>query len=467
MLVMKFGGTSVTHPESVAAIKALVERELKYQPILVVSALSGITDLLVKLNDAHNYTQQQSVLEQIELKHERWINDIFSSNSSIILKVKQQIDEYLGVLKQMLTQEFEHPLQRHDSIVGFGEILSSFLISEYLNSNKLNTRQVLATKCIITNDDFGGADFIDEDTCESSRQNLLPLIEQGIVPVVTGFIGTNLAGKATVLGRGGSDYSAAILGYALNCREIQIWTDVNGVYSADPRVIKDAKLIWQLSYQEAAELAMFGAKVLHPRTIQPAVKAGIPVRVLNTFNIENKGTLIEHNAGNSDGLVKAITWKKIAPLLNIYSADMFLSKGFLQKIFAILAENNISVNMLSASEVSVSMTLDNTGKLNEALVELNTFAKADYIQGYGTISLVGEKIMSTPSLMQEIFNLLDDSQTRVEMLSYSASNINLSMVVAADKINEVVMLLHERFITRGISSIQNLESRIGIMADQV
>ncbi len=448
MLVMKFGGTSVTNPQSVNAIKTLIIRESDRQPIVVVSALSGVTDLLVKLNDAVKHDDQEMIFSEIKAKHSAWIANIYSQNSPCNANASMQIDRYLAELRELLaTKEFATHMQRHDSVVAFGEKMSSYLISQYLNSCGLNTTQVLATKCIITTEDFGGADFIDGSTRLHTQQTLLPLVESGIVPIVTGFIGATLTGETTVLGRGGSDYSAAIIGYALNSEEIQIWTDVDGVFSADPRVIKDAKLINQLSYQEAAELAMFGAKVLHPRTIQPAVKADIPVRVLNTFNIENAGTLIEHNSGTGDGLVKAITWKKSAPLLNIYSADMFLSKGFLQKIFAILAQNNISVNMLSASEVSVSVTLDNTGRLGSALTELNEFAKTDYIEGYGTISLVGEQIMSTPSLMQEVFNLFEQTSTRVEMLSYSASNINLSMVVPVEKINQVVPMLHKRFIS--------------------
>jgi aspartate kinase len=192
---------------------------------------------------------------------------------------------------------------------------------------------------------------------------------------------------------------------------------------------------------------MLGAKVLHPRTIQPAVKAGIPLRVLNTFNIDNPGTLIAHTADNSSGLVKSVTWKKAAPLINVYSANMFLSKGFLQKIFAVLARNNISVNLLSASEVSVSVTLDNIGKLDQALIELNKFAKTDYIEGFGTVSLVGEQIMNTPSLMQDLFNIFQTAQIPVQMLSYSASNINISVIIPSDKINEVVPILHQKFIS--------------------
>lgn len=448
MLVMKFGGTSVTREESVIGINKLVHRELHRQPILVVSALSGITDLLVKLSHSILENEQDALCEQIFAKHDLWIKTTFANDVNLRQDGFNLVSNYLEGLRNLLhSHGFINQLQLHDSVVSFGEKMSSALISLFLNSKGIKAKQLIATDCIITTKQFGGADFIDNATKKACKKSILPLIEQGYVPVITGFIGANSAGETTILGRGGSDYSAAIIGYAIGSEEIQIWTDVNGVYSADPRVIQDAKLLKQLSYQEAAELAMFGAKVLHPRTIQPAVKADIPVRVLNTFNIENNGTIIAHSADNSDGTVKSVTWKKSAPLLNIYSADMFLSKGFLQKIFAILAKNNISVNMLSASEVSVSVTLDNIGKLDAALVELNKFAKTDYIEGFGTISLVGEQIMNTPSLMQSLFDLFQSMNTPIQMLSYSASNINISMIVPSDKIVDIVPLLHHKFVS--------------------
>lgn len=447
MFVMKFGGTSVTKPESVAAIKTLVQRGLQRKPVLVVSALSGITDLLVRLSHSALDNEQENLFEQIFAKHDLWIKTIFADSQELQTAAFAIVTDYINELRGLLhSQSFSNQLQLHDSVVSYGEKISSALISLYLRSHGINAEQLLATKCIITSNNFGGADFIDAATKKAAKKSILPLVEQGVVPVITGFIGATAQGETTILGRGGSDYSAAIIGYAINSEEIQIWTDVNGVYSADPRVIHDARLIKQLSYQEAAELAMFGAKVLHPRTIQPAVKIGIPVKVLNTFNIDNPGTIIEHGADHTEGTVKSVTWKKSAPLLNIYSANMVLAKGFLQKIFAILAKNNISVNMLSASEVSVSVTLDNIGKLDEALVELNKFAKTDYFDGFGTVSLVGDQIMNTPSLMQNLFDVFQDANVPVQMLSYSASNINISMIVPSDRILDIVPILHAKFI---------------------
>ena len=447
MLIMKFGGTSVTHLTSVLAIKRLVQREITRQPVLVVSALSGTTDLLVKLSSSTKRSAQQEIIEQLQFKHSQWVATIFSGQLAKQETLNIAIANYLEQLQQLLSEhKFTNPAQLHDSVVAFGEIMSSFLITSYLNLTGIKAQQVVATKCIVTNQHFGGADFKLAATRKNTRNTILPLLKDGLVPVITGFIAATSHGETTTLGRGGSDYSAAIIAYALLAEEIQIWTDVDGVYSADPRVIADAKLIDYLSYQEAAELAMFGAKILHPRTIQPAVKANIPVRVLNTFNLANQGTLIKNKTITSGALVKAITWRRQVPLINIYSADMFLSKGFLQKIFAVLARNNISVNMLSASEVSVSVTLDQVGQLDNALLELNRFAKTEYSDGYGTISLVGEQIMTTPSLMQDVFDLFEATATPVEMLSYSASNINISMIIPSAKINSLVPLLHKHFI---------------------
>ncbi len=449
MQVMKFGGTSVTREESVKAIVKLVERDYAKQPVLVVSALSGVTDLLVKLSHTILDDEREAVFAELTAKHSTWIDTNLAHLVELQPQAREVVADYLQQLRDLLPSiQYQNQLQFHDSVVSFGELMSSKLISLLLSASGYKAQQVSATNCIITTRHFGGADFIDGATKKHTQKTVLPLVKAGVVPVITGFIGATNQGETTILGRGGSDYSAAIIGYALGADEIQIWTDVNGVFSADPRVISNAKLLKQLSYQEAAELAMFGAKVLHPRTIQPAVRAGIPVRVLNTFNLDNPGTLIAHHPDNNDGVVKAVTWRNIVPLINIYSADMFLSKGFLQKIFAILANNNISVNMISASEVSVSVTLDNVGKLDSALVELNKFAKADYIEGFGTVSLVGDQIMKTHALMQNIFNTLEALDSKVQMLSYSASTINISMLIPTAHIPEVSKAFHDSFVAK-------------------
>lgn len=446
MRVMKFGGTSVTKSESVFAIKKLIEKYNHKDIIIVVSALSKITDLLVQLSKEYDNQEINRIISEIRYKHQEWVNNIFYDKDehfkeNAFLKIESYLNELANLPNNFKSQEM-----RHDKIVSFGETMSSFLITLFLNSNSINAKQVLATECIITDSNFGGAEYIEEETRIAATKTLLPLIQDNCIPVITGFIGANIYGETTVLGRGGSDYSAAIIGWALHANKIQIWTDVDGIYSSDPRVINNAKLLHKLSYKEAAELAMFGAKVLHPKTIQPAVKLNIPVYVLNTFNTDNKGTLIDLTTDHSLGIVKAITWRKTVPVINISSPEMFLAKGFLHKVFMILHESDISVNMLSASEVSVSFTLDNEDKIQDAINAISTFAKTEYIAGYGTLSLVGEKIMEDKKLMEKIFSILSNNNIKVEMLSYGASNINLSMVIPSEEIINISNLLHKEFV---------------------
>src|SRR5436190_1053943 len=203
-------------------------------------------------------------------------------------------------------------------------------------------------------------------TKKNVKKNLLPLLKNGIVPVVTGFIGATKNGHTTTLGRGGSDYTASIIGYALQAEEIQIWTDVDGMYSADPRVVKDARFLSKISYREASEMATFGAKILHPRTIHPAISANIPVKILNTLHPEHPGTLVQKTK-QTDADIAVVTCKKQTPLITLYATDMLFRKGFLSRIFDVFTKHHISVDLVSVSEVSVSVTLDNTNNLSEAI----------------------------------------------------------------------------------------------------
>ena len=445
MIILKFGGTSVSSEQSVKAIAQIVKREKANKPVVVVSALSGITNLLVSLVRLDSMTAKKEIITKIKTQHLGLINKLFNKTEAKI--VMDYVDNTLNKLAKAcrkLPKDYTMS-QWQDSIVAYGETLSSFLIANYLSAQKISTKQVIATKCIVTDKNFGNANFIKSATRKKVKATILSLIKQNIVPVITGFIGQTTDGYITTLGRGGSDYSAAIIGYALNSKEIQIWTDVDGVYSADPRLIKQPKLLNNLSYQEAAELAMFGAKVLHPRTILPAIIANIPVKVLNTFNIDSPGTTIT-KISRSSGIVKAITAKQMVPLINIYSVDMFLSRGFLKKIFNGFAKYNISVDLVSASEVSVSVTLDNTENLPAAIKYLNKFTKITQLEDHGSVSLIGEAIMRSPHLMSKVFGLFEEHDIPVHMVSYSAANINVGLVMPSKHINKALKLLHKNFI---------------------
>ena len=450
MLVMKFGGTSVSSKGSVEAICQLAKDNIDNEPVIVVSALSKVTDALVSLCTKENFARIDSITEEVYIKHKNLVAEFFTANEGkpILDFVTKCLDE----VKQKLSNFYKNganttTLALKDEIVFFGEKMSSFFIAAVISHKaKTPAQQVLSSTCIVTNKKFGDADYLPVATRKKTKATLLPLIKQKIVPVVTGFVGATKDGEITTLGRGGSDYSASILGFALSADEIQIWTDVDGVYSTDPRLVKTAKLLPILAYEEASELANLGAKVLHPRTIKPAIFAKIPVKVLNTFNPSCRGTTIVSQIDELQSRVKAVTIRKSVPVVTIKSNEMLFGKGFLKKVFTIFANYDMSIDLVSVSEVSLSITLHNYEKLEQALLPLAKLGLVTYEKDYGSISLVGGHIMDTPHLMEDIFSILEKADIKVHMLSYSASNINVSMVVLSKDVSTALELLHTHFI---------------------
>ena len=448
MLIMKFGGTSVSSKNSVEVICNLVEANINKNPVIVVSALSKVTDSLVAICTKDSFSD--AVLDNIYNKHAGLAREFLIGNDlELVLKyTKQCLNDVKNKLSKLFaTSNSLAPLALKDEIVFYGEKMSSFLIATIIhNITKIDTRQILSSTCIVTNKKFGSADYLATSTKKNTRFVILPLIKQNVVPVVTGFAGATKDGEITTLGRGGSDYSASILGFALEATEIQIWTDVDGVYSTDPRVIKTAKLLPLLAYEEASELANLGAKVLHPRTITPAMLSKIPVKVLNTFNPNGIGTTIVDIVDEKKRRVKAITTKNSVPLITIKSNDMLFGKGFLKKVFDIFARFSISISLISVSEVSISITLENKENINEVLKQISKIGMVTYNEDYGSLSLVGGHIMDTPNLMNDIFTILEAANIKVHMISYSGSNINVSMVILSRDINRALELLHNHFI---------------------
>lgn len=433
MIVAKFGGTSVSSKKTVSAICQIIKGIQDKQPVVVVSALSGVTDLLLNLPTLSE-TRAVKELRILKKIHQDLIDDVFADGVDIKHFISEQC-------KEIAKLKFRADKKTLDKLASFGETMSSYIIAKALEQKGIPTVSILATELIVTNDNFGSADFILEPTRRKVNQVLNPLIKKGIVPVVTGFIGATRNNQITTLGRGGSDYSASIIGFCLKAQEIQIWTDVDGIFSADPRLVKNARSLKAVSFREAAELATFGAKLLHPRTIHPALKAGIPVRVLNTFNPDSKGTLITKN-NTISRKIKAISFKKKITLVNIYSTEMFLQKGFLAKIFNIFAKNNISINLVSVSEVSVSVTLDNTENLTKVLAELSQFTNVS-VSDEGIVSLIGEGITDSTSNIKNIFYCLDKAKILAKMVSLGATNINISIVLKSDQVEKAVKILHK------------------------
>lgn len=443
MIVAKFGGTSVSSKERILTLCNIVKNVKGGTPVVVVSALSGVTDLLLSLPGLSKQRSRQK-LQELKAVHQDLISDLFKDEdmrSELLKFTDQQIDDIAELISLV-----KLPKESLNRLVSFGEIISSYIIAQVLNSKGINAKQVVSTRIIIT-ENLESSDFLPQQTKQKVKKILLPLIQNEIVPVVTGFIASTKSGYVTTLGRGGSDYTASIIGFCLGAEEIQIWTDVDGVLTADPRLVKNAKLVPVVSYSEASELATFGARVLHPRTIRPAVKAGIPVRVLNTFNIKSQGSLIikEHEIS---GLVRAISSKKKITLVNISSSKMLLQKGFLAQVFSIFAENNISINLVSVSEVSISVTLDNTENLKNVVKELAKNAHVSVISDLGSVSLIGEEVTSSTGTIRRIFEILEKEKILAKMVSLGATNINISIVVDSDKVERAVQVLHSRLLLK-------------------
>lgn len=434
MLVMKFGGTSVGSAEMMKRVTGIVKSMLDKKPVVVVSAMSGVTNTLVKVTESlGNESAVNSLLTEIEKKHDAAIADLGIPKDAI-LQVLKEFKETASKYKVCTPESSDH-------ILSFGERFSIRMVSAYMNSNGLKSRFFDAWDIgMITDDNFGEA----EPLASSYKKIKSALQNVNEIPIIAGYIGKTSHGKVTTFGRGGSDYTGAIIGAAVDSEEIQIWTDVNGIMSCDPRIVKSAKTVPVMSFDEAAELAYFGARVLHPKTILPAVKKNIPVRVLNTFEPENPGTVI---LSKSDGrmAVKGIAAKKNITIINVDSKRMLDAHGFLAKVFEIFKENRKSVDMVSTSEVSISMTVDNDKNLDKILDELRLIADVTCEKNKAIICVVGEGMKHTPGIAARTFKVLGDNKINIEMITQGASEINISFVVKNEDAENAMKLLHREY----------------------
>ncbi|HWF90508.1 MAG TPA: lysine-sensitive aspartokinase 3 [Pyrinomonadaceae bacterium] len=436
-IVMKFGGTSVADAAAFENVARIVSAERAAFPIVVVSAMSGVTDALLAATldsvgpiFSRHLTTAAQLLRGSEL--ERF--------NEFVKRPQAEVRELL---------HSQNPSNRkavQDAVVSFGEILSSTLMAAVLNRRGVKARQVDARRCIITDAEHTCAAPLLEETFERTSQELTPLLETGVVPVLGGFIGATLEGATTTLGRGGSDYTAALIGAALNVNEIQIWTDVTGVLTADPRVVPNAQTIDRLSYSEAAELAYFGAKVLHPKTIQPAIENSIPVRICNSRMPQERGTLVGPQSETSPRAVKAIAHKTGVTIVQITSARMLGAYGFLRALFEVFERHRTVVDVVTTSEVSVSLSLDEANALPQIVDELQQLGTVGIEKGRAIICVVGEGLRGTPGIAGRVFGTISD--INVSLISQGASSINLTFVISEERVKEAVIRLHEEFFGR-------------------
>ena len=435
-LVMKFGGTSVADADAFENVARIVTAARDASPVVVVSAMSGVTDSLLAATTIGS-------LEETFARHKAAARELLPDGEAekFVDEVNTAATRIANLLKAGKTESTHKAIQ--DSVVSFGETLSSALLAAVLNQRGVRAQQVDARRCIITNEEYTCAAPLIAETFAGCQKELRPLVEDNVVPVLGGFIASSLSGATTTLGRGGSDYTAALVGAALSASEIQIWTDVTGVLTADPRVVPEAQTIELLSYSEAAELAYFGAKVLHPKTIQPAIESCIPVRICNSRAPEERGTLVGPETETAPRTLKAIAHKSGVTTVQITSARMLGAYGFLRALFEVFERHRTVVDVVTTSEVSVSLSLDDAERLPEIVEELERLGTVRVEKGRAIICVVGEGLRGMPGVAARVFSTISD--INVTLISQGASSINFTFAIEEERLHEAVRRLHAAF----------------------
>ena len=441
---MKFGGTSLGSADRIAGVADRVRERLDRKPVVVVSALSRVTDLLIRA--AHLALDGDNGWEaaayEVLARHHAVVSELLPPG-----KAQDRLFAYLdGVVTELrgfytAVQSLGELTPRTlDAIAGVGERLSFEIVSQ---APGIPFQAVDARALIVTDESFGRATPLMDETAKRVREVVLPIIQAGSVPVIPGFIGTTVKGVATTLGRGGSDWSAAVIGASLGAEEIQIWTDVDGMMTVDPRVVDGAKVMPEASFDEAAELAYFGAKVLHPATIKPAVERGIPVRILNSLNPTAPGTLIGSRAEGATGQPRAIAFKKGISVVLISQPRMLMAYGFVARVFEVFDRHRTPVDLIATSEVSISLTVDEPASLALVEKDLAELGDVKVLRAMAIVSVVGRGFVRHPGLAARIFQAIRD--VNVVMISFGASDVNFSFVVAEADAERAVRLLHHEF----------------------
>ncbi|MFA7361580.1 MAG: lysine-sensitive aspartokinase 3 [Candidatus Kapaibacterium sp.] len=449
MIVMKFGGTSVGDAATINRLTEIVKSRIVKQPVVVVSAISKATDTLKKsalLSEIGESDKAEKLIKELEDRHFKICTELLDKDSlhfkNVYDKIKDYFTDITELLKgvSLLSELSDRSLAK---IITHGELLSSAIVDAVLNHSNITTKLIDAREFIFTDNNYLVGEPLTDKINSETPKAINILFKENKVVLTQGFISNTVDKITTTLGRGGSDYSAALIGMALNAEEIEIWTDVDGMLTADPRKVNNTKIIPVISFEEAAELAYFGAKVLHPLTIQPAIEKDIPVRILNSKTPEKAGTLILSDSKIIKGGIKSISCKENIKVLNIFSTKMLNSYGFLRRIFEIFDNNKTSVDLITTSEVNVSLTLDNEEHVTDIVKELSVFSRVNVEVDKSLICVVGKNIKNTKGIAKRIFNRLDDYN--INMISQGASEINISFVVNKSDLQEVMQILHEEF----------------------
>ena len=447
MIVMKFGGTSVESSDAITRVTSIVKQFEQRRPVVIVSAMGKTTNkLLAAAQEAAAGRRDQAlgIVDELRSHHLTHGLALAGPAAADLDRFIRTHFEWLDELVKGLSVVGELSDRSKDAIASVGERLSSLVVSFAFRAAGMPTQHVDSRRVIVTDDRFTQASPLFDETYANLAEKVRPIAEHSVV-VMGGFIASTKDGITTTLGRGGSDYSAAIVGAGINAEEIQIWTDVDGMLTADPRIMPGGHRVKSISFAEAAEMAFFGAKVLHPATVLPAVEKNIPVLILNSKRPEVDGTRITLDAAPCANPVKSISCKRDITILNIRSTRMLMAHGFLRRIFEIFDRYGTSVDMLATSEVSVSLTLDNTENLDAIREEVHQFAEVTVETKQAIVCLVGENIRHTPGIAGRAFQVL--AHTNVRMISQGASLLNLGFVISDADLTSAVAALHKEFFS--------------------
>jgi aspartate kinase len=450
---MKFGGTSVRDAAAVARLAGIVARESRPR-LVVVSALSGVTDALLgaaRLAEAGEGAGARDAVRALHRRHEEMASLVRGTErrASLLAAIDALFGELAAIVHALAVVE-EVSARSSDAIVAFGELASSRIVAAALEDAGLDARWLDARKLLVTDAQHGAAVPDRAATDERLRSTVAPLLSAGHVGVTGGFVGATPAEITTTLGRGGSDYSAALFGAGLEAEEIQIWTDVDGMLTADPRLVTGPRVVPRLSFDEASELAYFGAKVLHPSTILPAVALGIPVRILNSQRPEAAGTLVARSVESGDGGPAAIACKRGLTRVDIASTRMLMAYGFLRRVFEVFERFRTPVDVVTTSEVSVSVTIDDRRALDGILAELSAFADVSSEDGMAIVCAVGERLRTDARLATRVLGALEGLP--LAMVSQGGSRKNITVVLRDADAPAAMERLHRRFFEADVAS---------------
>ena len=447
MIVMKFGGTSVESQEAIARVATIVKNYQQQRPVVVVSAMGKTTNKLLQIAREAAAGRREQALAQVDelrLAHLRHGLPLAGPAAADLERYIRTHFEWLEELAKGLSVVGELSPRSADAIGSVGERLSSLIVSYAFRASGIPTEHVDSRRVILTDDRFTEARPLFEQTYAALQEIVKPVAEEAVV-VMGGFIGSTLDGQTTTLGRGGSDYTASIVGAGIAADEMQIWTDVDGMLTADPRIVAGGHRVKILSFAEAAEMAYFGAKVLHPATVMPAIEKNIPVVILNSRRPHAGGTRITEEAVPCKNAVKSISCKRDVTIVNIRSTRMLMAHGFLRRIFEVFDRFGTSVDMVSTSEVSVSLTVDNADRLPEIRSELSHIAEVGIESGKAIVCLIGENIRHTPGIAGRAFQVLKG--LNILMISQGASLLNLGFVISDPDLAPAVAALHAEFFS--------------------